>query len=282
MAHQRILHTRTLLGPLPRTAVGLELAALLLIGTPTSASGSPRDPIPPTNRPWGYSFGARQQGRPGATTGGGSTRSGEGSSSNASGGSDAAPPPPDLCGAFRFGVRACTLPEIPTDAGGQRPTVTPAQLAATAWARLPIPQPDVRTAPPRGSSGLVGLSEWFWVTNWSTHTGRAEAGGVWAEVTARPTSLTISPGAGQPSVNCSGPGTAYDSKRPATQQRSDCSFTYTRSSAGLSGAAYQVTVTVTWGGTWVGSGGTGGTLPALSRSTSFRLRVAEGQAVTGG
>lgn len=65
-------------------------------------------------------------------------------------------------------------------------------------------------------------------------------------------------------------------------QHSDCSYIYTRSSAGLPSAAYQVTVTVTWGGTWVGSGATGGSLPALSRTTTFPLRVAEAQAVTGG
>jgi hypothetical protein len=126
------------------------------------------------------------------------------------------------------------------------------------------------------------LAEWFWVANWSSRTGRAEAGAVWAEVTARPARLTINPGAGQPPVSCAGPGAAYDRTRPAATQHSDCFHTYTRSSAGLPGSAYRVTVTVSWGGTWQGSGGTGGTLPTLSRSTSFPLPVAEGQAVTGG
>ncbi|WP_344957709.1 hypothetical protein [Actinomadura miaoliensis] len=128
----------------------------------------------------------------------------------------------------------------------------------------------------------MGLPQWFWVTNWKPLTDRVQAGGVWAEVTARPTSLTINPGSGLPAVKCDGPGEAYDSGRSAEAQRSDCSYTYQRSSAGLPGSAYQVTVTVTWGGTWRGSDGAGGALPALTRSTAFPVRIAEGQAVAGG
>jgi hypothetical protein len=79
-----------------------------------------------------------------------------------------------------------------------------------------------------------------------------------------------------------GPGTAYDPKRAAAAQHSECSYTYPRSSAGLPRSAYRVQVTVTWGGSWTGSGDTGGTLPVITRTASFDLRVAEGQAVTGG
>jgi hypothetical protein len=44
-----------------------------------------------------------------------------------------------------------------------------------------------------------------------------------------------------------------------------------------------VTVTTTWSVSWVGSGGAAGTLPVISRSRTFPLRVAERQAVvTGG
>jgi hypothetical protein len=189
-----------------------------------------------------------------------------------------------ICGMWRMGVQRCRPITIPNNSAGtpEAPSVTPAQLAVRAWRRLPIPAPEVATAPPRGSDGLVGLPEWVWITNWSTRTDRAQAGGVWAEISARPTSMTISPGAGLQTVSCPGPGKAYDRSRPADAQRSDCSYTFVRSSAGLPSSAYRVTVTVSWGGTWEGSGGAGGTLPALSRSTTFPLRVAEGQAVTGG
>lgn len=157
--------------------------------------------------------------------------------------------------------------------------MSPAELAVTQWGRLPIPAPVVRTAPPRGADGLVGLPHWFWVADWRPLTGRAEAGGVWIEVTARPQSLTIEPGGGQRPVRCSGPGTAYDRSRPAVSQRTDCSYAFTRSSFGRPGGAYRVRATVVWGGTWVGSGGTGGVLPPVSRSVSFPVRVAEAQSL---
>ncbi|MFI0410600.1 hypothetical protein [Actinomadura sp. 3N508] len=159
--------------------------------------------------------------------------------------------------------------------------VSPAALALTEWARMPIPAPVVRTAPPRRRGGLVGLPEWFWVTNWHPLSGRVTARNVWVEVTARPRSMTIAPGAGEPVVRCSGPGTAYDKSRPAASQRTDCSHTFARSSLHEPGGAHRVRVSVVWGGTWRGSDGSGGALPPLDRSTTFRLRVAEAQALYG-
>lgn len=158
--------------------------------------------------------------------------------------------------------------------------VSPAALALTKWANMPVPKPVVRTAPPRQSSGLVGLPEWFWVTNWHPLNGRVSARNVWVEVTARPQSMTITPGP-EPVVRCSGPGTAYDRSRSAASQRTDCSYTFARASIHEPGGAYRVRVTVVWGGTWRGSDGSGGVLPPLSRSTTFRLRVAEAQALYG-
>jgi hypothetical protein len=78
-------------------------------------------------------------------------------------------------------------------------------------------------------------------------------------------------------MSCAGPGTAYDPGRPASAQRTDCSYTYRQSSKSQPQGVYRVTVTVVWGGTWVGSDGAGGGLPDISRSTTFPLPVAEGQ-----
>lgn len=270
--------------PLLTRAVAVAAASLLTVlcaGRPGAAYATPQDPIPPKNDLFGYGFGANDPGSPGRAGGpdGGQPSGGTGGGESAGSSST-----PNQCGGFRFGVQPCDFTRGPATAParGARPTVTPGQLALRRWRRLPIPAPVVRTAPPRGSDGLVGLAEWFWVTNWSARTARVRAGGVWAEVTARPTSMTIRPGRGLAPVSCDGPGTPYDPNRPAADQHSDCTYTYARSSAGMPSSAYQVTVTVTWGGVWSGSGGAGGTLPTLSRSTTFPVRIAEGQALTGG
>lgn len=170
------------------------------------------------------------------------------------------------------------------------PVVLAGSLARRAVNELHLPLPDVHVNPL--GEALVGLPEWFWVdpSAWKSLSQRTQAGPVWARVTATPTSTTWDPGDGSPVVSCAGPGTPYDRTRSAASQSSDCTYTYSHSSADQpqSGSAandrfFTVTVTTTWSVSWVGSGGTSGTLPVISRSRSFPLRVAERQAVvTGG
>lgn len=235
----------------------------------------PREPVPPVvdGNVRSYSFGAEQGGAP------------AGSASEPSVPPQKAAPPggevqsigPHECRTVGADVQVCT--PVRRDGGG--PKMSPADLAMAKWARLPIPAPRVRTAPPRRNGGLVGLPEWFWVTNWQPLSGRAAAGAVWVEVNAVPQRMTIEPGDGRHSVGCTGPGTAYDRSKPAASQRTDCSYTYSRSSALQPKDSYRVRVAVVWGGTWHGSDGSGGVLPPLSRSTSFRLRIAEAQGLYG-
>src|SRR5215813_6934844 len=47
--------------------------------------------------------------------------------------------------------------------GTGAPQVTPQQLLVRAFGELYVPYLRPGTAPPRGSYGLVGLPEWFWV-----------------------------------------------------------------------------------------------------------------------
>lgn len=150
-------------------------------------------------------------------------------------------------------------------------TVTPEELARQAYALIPIRPPKVLTAPPRGSDALVGLPHWFYLAEgeWRAKSKRLEVGAVWAEATATPTKMTVNVGDGK-TVTCDGPGAAYDSSKRATQQRSTCSYRYLHPKA-----AYRASVTVTWNGTWRGSGGTGGTLPPITRTVTFSIRVAE-------
>ncbi|MFI6321605.1 hypothetical protein ACIBG8_29000 [Nonomuraea sp. NPDC050556] len=155
------------------------------------------------------------------------------------------------------------------------PTITPEQLARQAYAQIPIGDPKVFTAPPRGSSGLVGLPHWYYLAKgeWTAKSKRLQVGDVWAEATATPTKMTVNPGTGK-TITCGGPGTFYNPAKKASQQRSNCAALYVKPNA-----AYQATVTVIWSGTWVGSGGSGGTLPSITRSVTFPVLVAEAQAL---
>ncbi len=165
-------------------------------------------------------------------------------------------------------------------AGAAAPAVTPQELLAWAQNELALPLPDVLTARPRGIDALVGLPEWFWIApaQWHPVTATVAVGGVWAQVTARPSGLEIRPGDGS-GMTCPGPGTAYNPGLPAQAQHGTCAWTYGQPSDGLPGNRYQVSVTVTWTAAWQGSGGAGGALPALGRTTTFGLGVAEGQAL---
>ncbi|MFI6326532.1 hypothetical protein ACIBG8_54050 [Nonomuraea sp. NPDC050556] len=161
------------------------------------------------------------------------------------------------------------------------PTITPDMLMQEALRQLTPPAPTVATAPPRGRDGYVGLRHYFWAERdqWRSISKRATAGPVWAEVTATPTTLVFDPGAGQASISCKGPGTPYDQSRSPDSQTSNCWHSFTRSSAGLPGSQYTVTVSVVWTASWVGSGGAGGPLAPITTSATFLLRIAEGQAL---
>jgi hypothetical protein len=169
-------------------------------------------------------------------------------------------------------------------------TISPAILAQRAVNQLRLPTPRVGRDP-RGQA-LVNLAEWFWIApaQWRVLTQRTAAGPEWAVVTARPVSTSWDPGDGSTPVVCAGPGTPYDPSVSASVQSTDCSYTYARSSAGQPRTGpnpndryFTVTVTTTWQVSWVGAGGTSGTLPAIARSTSFPLAVAQRETVvTGG
>lgn len=166
------------------------------------------------------------------------------------------------------------------------PVVLAGTLARSAANSLALPAPQVAHSP--SGQGLVGLPTWFWIdpSRWRVLRQRTSAGPVWAEVTATPQSTTWEPGDGSAVLICPGSGTAYDRAQPEASQTSTCSHTYTRSSAdqpqqGSNGSdrAFSVRVTVTWQVSWRGSGGSGGVLPVLSRSSSFSLPVAQRQTV---
>ncbi|MCW2667907.1 MAG: hypothetical protein JWN57_2869 [Frankiales bacterium] len=170
------------------------------------------------------------------------------------------------------------------------PVVLAGTLARTLTSRLRLPSPVAGRSP--AGWALVGLPTWFWVEpgSWRTLRQRTSVGPVWAEVVATPVSTTWEPGDGSAPFTCAGPGTVYDRSRPEGVQSTACSYAYRRSSADQPQTGpsdndrfFTVTVTSRWQVTWTGSGGTGGTLPVLTRSSSFPVAVAQRQTVvTGG
>ena len=159
-------------------------------------------------------------------------------------------------------------------------TVDPAVLAEQAKRTLPLTPPDVQTSPSADDDQLVGVPTWLWVGDaWAPRSATASLPGVSVTVTATPGSVVWDMGNGD-RVVCQSPGTAYDPDRPNGEQVTDCSYTYSRSSAHQPGQRYPVTATMTWEVSWTASGvAGGGSLGALSRSTTFGLRVAEAQAL---
>jgi hypothetical protein len=176
---------------------------------------------------------------------------------------------------------------VPPRAANIPPEVALAgRLAQSAANRLVLPTPQARHSP--SGTGLVGLATWWWVdgSGWRPLRQRTQAGPVWAQVVATPVSTTWDAGDGTPPLMCAGPGTPYDTSRPESSQSTDCSHTYRSSSADQPRTGpdsndrfFTVTVTTTWQVRWTGSGGSAGTLPALTTTSRFPLAVAQRQTV---
>jgi hypothetical protein len=156
-----------------------------------------------------------------------------------------------------------------------------AALAQSALASAAISVPGVRTSPEVGRL-VVRVPTWLWLDGgwWHDYTATASAGRVTTTVTARPVGATWSLGDGG-SITCRGPGVAWHAGLP--EDATDCSHTYTTSSAGQPGGTFGLSATVHLEVTWTSNIGLGGALPAISRSSTVAVGIGEIQAVgTGG
>lgn len=154
------------------------------------------------------------------------------------------------------------------------PQVTPGMLAAQARNSLQLPTPTVGVSPDglNDNPALVNLPTWWWVTNGEALTQRTELGSVWAEVTAEPVSSAWVAGDGERS-ECSNLGTAYVSGM-REDEPGKCSHTYVRPNR-----AEQAEIQVVWQVSWVGSGGTGGTLEPFTLTATQAVPVYERHAI---
>jgi len=156
-----------------------------------------------------------------------------------------------------------------------------AALAQNARASIGIAPPAIRTSPEVGKL-YVQVPTWLWLDGgwWHSYQATASAGRVTATVTANPVHTAWALGDGA-QVTCSGPGVAW---QPGMREdATNCSHTYTTSSASRPGGAFVLSATVVLEITWTSNVGEGGTLAPISRASSRTVEVGEIQAVgTGG
>jgi hypothetical protein len=177
------------------------------------------------------------------------------------------------------------FPSGPPAAGGS-PVVAPSALAVQAASSLTLPSPVINLNP--STFSVVNLNSWLWIDAQSWHSFRAtaSAGGVTATAIAVPESVSWSMGDGH-TVVCAGPGTPYLPAVSPDAQSTDCSYTYSSSSAGQTSvngdpnnAAFNVTATITWSVSWQAIGGAGGgSLPPLHTSSTVPVRVEQVESV---
>jgi hypothetical protein len=163
-----------------------------------------------------------------------------------------------------------------------RPAVTPAELARSAYNKLPLTAPTIVLSP--AGQQLVNLPTWLAITGWGVKTATAGVPktavtpGVSVTATATPTSVVWSTGDGA-TVTCGGPGTVFGPGDDPAAASPTCGHTYRVSSAGQPGAAFTLTATVHWSVTWSGAG-RAGTFPDLTTTATARVPVAESEALT--
>jgi len=170
-------------------------------------------------------------------------------------------------------------PAAPAPGGGPAPP-DPAVLAALARQTLGLPSPVIRSSPAQNALQLTNLPTWLWINpaEWVPESKTATVPGESVTATATPVSVTWHPGDGS-TVTCQGAGTPYTVADNPAAASPDCGHTYTSSSAGQPGGAFQATATITWDVTWQGAGGAGGALAPLFTTAVAAFRVAESQAL---
>jgi hypothetical protein len=158
--------------------------------------------------------------------------------------------------------------------------VNVALLALEAESKLPLDPPTIETAPPSGTTQLVGVPTWLWIGSgsWQDRSATATAGTVVATATAEPAKVVWNMGDGT-QVTCDGPGTVYDPSAP--NAATDCSYTWTQPSSSATNGEFTVTATVYWQVAWTAAGAPGGGTFGLvaGPTTQQEVRVTESQAI---
>ena len=161
--------------------------------------------------------------------------------------------------------------------------VTSGQLAREALDRLALTRPTVHRSPVETNNyqgdpfTWAHISTWFWTNagDYRPMTHTVSVGPVSATVVARPVGLLFDPGDGGDAVRCPGPGRAWTEADGNDAPSSGCGYRYDHVTDG----AVTSRLGILWRVTWTGTGGTGGTLPAMETTTDAPLRVLQIQVV---
>ena len=156
--------------------------------------------------------------------------------------------------------------------------VDPEALAQEAVASIGIAAPSIRTSPEAADRLYVRVPTWLWVDGgwWHSYQATASAGRVTATVTAQPVATTWVTGDGD-SIVCAGPGVPWQPH--LDESDTDCAHTYTVSSAGAPEGTFNLQASVRLEITWTSNISAGGTLPAITRTSSRTVDVGEIQAI---
>ena len=162
------------------------------------------------------------------------------------------------------------------------PPVPPEVMRDVAAARLEPPSPDPETNPSLTSQAFVRVPTWLWLdpASWLPIEASETRGLSTVTVRATPTHARWVMGDGG-GITCVGPGVAWTSG--ASEDATDCSYTYEHSSYGEPEGRFEASVTVTWEFEWWINDVYQGVFGTVDLAAPFGVAVGEIQAVeTGG
>jgi hypothetical protein len=145
---------------------------------------------------------------------------------------------------------------------------------ADARTRLPTPGPAIN--PDATAGGIVNLGMWLAVDDPGTTAARATLAGVWAEVTATASNISVDFGNGD-TITCDGLGTPIPDSALESVDQGPCGYTYRQSSP--DDHPYQLTITTAYAINWATSSGQTGTLAPITRSVAVDYDVDEIQTI---
>lgn len=155
-----------------------------------------------------------------------------------------------------------------------------AQLTFTQQAVSRYPAGTLRDGTPYTA---VKVPTWFWAdaAAWKPMSKRVYQGDAWSEVTATPSTLTMSPGDGGAAVTCAGPGTVWSEETygPYVSSPSGCNYRYPHTSAAGPGQVVTAEFATLWTTAWTSSSGAGGALESVTTRMTSTFAVAEVQTV---